>query len=258
MHRIYASIQYTKYTIMKTLLSILALLFLVATTNAQTASIAANLKQAGLRAGLNNGYNTYQTYTSDNVKGSQFFYPGFKDGSVITTNNEVITGLYQFLFDKVRQQLFITAKADKRPQPEVLLAEKDQIKSFTITTDREHTFVAARNYDPANTNDFYEVLKKDDSGYSLLKLVKTTFEKMDYKDLQKVKRGDIYDEFVDKVSYYVSYKSGKPQEISFKKKNMPKAFQPDKKAFVENYTDMHGTDDVDEQYLINLVFAANN
>ena len=169
----------------------------------------------------------------------------------------MLTGIYQFLFDRVRQELFITAKADKNPQPEVLLAEKQQVKSFSITTDREHTFVAARIYDPTNTNDFYEVLKKDDSGYTLLKLVKTTFMKMDYGDMQKVKRGDIYDEFIDKTNYYVSYRSGKPQEITFKKKNMAKAFQADKKAAVDYYTDTHGND-VDENYLVNLVLSVNN
>lgn len=242
---------------MKTLLSILSVLFVAATANAQTASIAANLKQAGLRAGNNGGYQTIQTYTSETVKGSQFFSPGFMDGSVTTINNETFTGIYQFLFDKVRQELFVIAKSDKKPQPEVLLAEKQQVKSFTINTDREHTFVAARNYDPTNTSDFFEVLKRDDSGYTLLKLVKTTFVKFDYRDMQKVKRGDINDEFVDKATYYISYKSGKPQEISLKKKNLAKAFQADKKAFVDNYTDSHG-DDVDEAYLMILVLAVNN
>ena len=243
---------------MKTTLSILALLILVASTQAQTASIAANLKQAGLRAGLNGGYQTIQTYTSDIVKGSQFFYQGFKDGSVTTTNNELITGIYQFLFDKVRQELFITSKSDTRPEPEVLLAEKQQVKSFTITTDREHSFVAARNYDPSNTSDFFELLKKDDSAYSLLKLVKTTFVKMDMRDMEKVKRGEFFDEFVDKVTYYVSYRSGTPKEITFKKRTMPSAFQGDKKAAVDNYTDTHASQDVDENYLVNLVSSVNN
>ena len=242
---------------MKTLLSIFSLLLLVANTNAQTASMAANLKQAGLRAGLNGGYQTIQTYTSDNVKGSQFFYPGFKDGAVTTISNEYITGMYQFLFDKVRQELFITSKSDKSANPEVLLAEKQQIKSFSITTDREHTFVAARIYDPTNTTDFFEVLKKDDSAYSLLKLVKTTFVKMDMRDMEKVKRGEFFDEFVDKVTYYVSYKSGKPQEITFKKRSMPSAFRPDKKAFIDNYTDQ-SNENADEQFLVNLVSSVNN
>jgi len=245
---------------MKTLLSICCVLLLVPATYAQTgpASVGFNLKQASLRGGVNGGYQTIQTYSSENVKGSQFFYPGFKDGSVTTTNNERITGLYRFLFDKVRQELFITSNSDTRPEPEVLLAEKQQIRSFTITTDREHTFVAARVYDPANTNDFYEVLKKDDSGYSLLKLVKTTFVKMNMRDIEKVKSGDLSDEFVDKVTYYVSYRSGKPQEITFKKKNMANAFQADKKASIDNYVDNHFNDDVNENYLINLVASANN
>ena len=244
---------------MKAPLLISSLLFFAFTTQAQTASMQGNLKDMSLFRGNNTGYQGVQTYAApENVKGSQFFSPGFQDGSVTTMNNEHLTGIYQFLFDKVRQELFITSKSDKRAQPEVLLAEKQQIKSFTITTDREHVFAAARNYDPTNTNDFYEVLQKNDSAYTLLKFVKTTFVKMDYRDMEKVKRGELYDEFVDKTTYYISYKSGKPQEISFKKKNVANAFRPDKKAYVENYIDNHSSDDVDEQFLINLVYSANN
>jgi len=246
---------------MKTPFLISCLLLSVVATQAQTGSVGASLSGITVVKGNNTGFQGVQSYNSAdnaNVKGSQFFDKEFQEGSVTTTNNERLTGLYKFLFDKVRQELFITSKSDTRPNPEVLLAEKQQIKSFTITTDRDHTFSAARNYDPTNTTDFYEVLQKDDSGYTLLKFVKTTFVKMDYRNMEKVKRGEFYDEFVDKVTYYVSYKSGKPQEISFKKKTMGNAFQADKKAAIDNYIDNHSNDDVNEQYLINLVNSANN
>ena len=199
----------------------------------------------------------YKAITQELSKAPSFFYPVFQDGSVTTTNNERIANIYQFLFDKVRQELFIISKSDKRNPPEVLLAEKAQVKSFAIVSDREHVFVPARNYDPANITDFYELLKKDDSAYTLLKYTKTTFVKMDYKDMAKVKRGDFYDEFVDKVTYYVSFKSGKPHEISFKRKNIASAFQADKKPFIENYMNDHFNDDINEQYLINLVDTVN-
>ena len=246
---------------MKISLLIICLFFVVTVSNAQSTSVdlmQGNFKQMSLFKGNNTGYQGFQTYGAQNVRGSQFFYPGFQDGSVTTINNEQLTGIYQFLFDKVRQELFITSKTDKSSSPEVLVAEKQQVKSFSITTDREHTFVAARIYDPSNTTDFYELLNKNDSPYTLLKAVKTTFVKMDYRDLEKVKHGDIYDEFVDKTSYYVSYKSGKPREISFRKKNLANAFQADKKILIENYIDNHPNDDVDEGYLLNLVYSANN
>lgn len=75
--------------------------------------------------------------------------------------------------------------------------------------------------------------------------------------MEKVKRGDLYDEFVDKVTYLLSYKSGKPTEISFKRKNITNAFNADKRTFVDNYFNNHFNDEVNEQFLVNLVDAAN-
>ena len=80
---------------------------------------------------------------------------------------------------------------------------------------------------------------------------------MDYKDMEKMKHGDVYDEYVDKATYYISYKSGKPREVTFRKKNIISAFQPDKKAFVEEYLGNHDNDEIDEQYLVSLVSSVN-
>lgn len=245
---------------MKTSLFFCSLIFLISTVNAQfipTPSMQSDFKEIAKFSGRQNGYEAVQTYSSGNIKGSQFFFQGFTDGSVTTTNNEVLKGIYQFLFDKVRQEFFIISKSDKRDPPEVLLAEKSQVKSFTLLTDRDHLFVPARTYDPANTVDFYEVLEKDDSGYTLLKSIKTTFVKFDNRDIEKIKRGDFYDEFVDKITYYISYKSSKPQSISLKKRNMINAFPEAKKAAVQSFQEDHSQDDVNEQYLINLVQAVN-
>ena len=248
---------------MKTPVIIISLLFFLSPTHAQynpVASMQNEFKDIATfsKRSRQSGFEGLQSYKSDDIKGSQFFYPEFTRGSVTTTNNETFSSIYQFLFDKVRQELFIIAKDDKTQPPEVLLAEKAQIKTFTITTDKDHVFVPARNYDATNTTDFYEVLRKNDSSFTLLKCIKTTFVKMDTRDLEKMKRGEMYDEFVDKINYYISFKSGKPQPVSFKKKSIINAFPDSKKSFIENYLQDHSQDDIDEQYLIKIADAVNN
>jgi hypothetical protein len=247
---------------MKKLLFIVGLFFFFAPANAQynpVTSMQNDFKDIATfsKQRKQSGFEGLQSYSSGDVKGSQFFFPAFADGSVTTTNNEVISTIYQFLFDKVRQELFIISKGDKKQPPEVLQADKDQIKSFTITTDKDHLFVPAHKYLPENITDFYEVLKKNDSAYTLLKYVKTTFVKNDTRDIAKMKRGDFYDEFVDESTYYISFKTGTPQQVKLKRSKIIDAFPASEKQVVEEYIKNHEDDKVDEQFLIALLVAIN-
>ena len=216
-----------------------------------------DFKLAAANLGKTTGYGTFQSYSSGDVKGSQFFYPAWANGSVTTINNEVISNNYKFIFDRVRQELFIIYKPGKEDPKEVLQAEKSQLKSFTIITDKDHVFVHSFKYGTDNAGDFYEVLSKNDSGYTLLKHVKTSFVKFDPRDIQKVKRGDMNDEFVDKTTYYIAYKSANPQKVVFREKSIVSAFSTSKKAYVENYFNEHGQQDLNEDFLIRLVEVVN-
>src|ERR1700722_2618567 len=115
------------------------------------------------------GFEGIQTYNSGIVNGSQFFSPSWSAGTVTTTANETFGKGYSFLFDKVRQELFMKWK----DSPVILLADKSQINSFTLHTDKDHCFVASGIYDPSKKGDFFEVLAKSDTGWTLLKQIKT-------------------------------------------------------------------------------------
>lgn len=222
-----------------------------------TTSMQDEFKQiSGLKT-RQSGFEGFQTYSSNEVRGSQFFYPTWANGSVTTINNEFISNNYQFLFDKVRQELFIIYKPGNTPAKEVLQAEKGQIKSFTINTDKEHKFLPGKMFNAENPDDYYEVLEKSDSGFTLLKFVKTTFVKFDSRDIMKVKRGDMYDEFVDNISYYISYKSAKPQLIGFKEKTILNVIPISKKSIVDDYFEIHSQDEHNDDFLVKIVMAIN-
>lgn len=201
----------------------------------------------------NGGVNGIQTYGTGEVKGSQFFLPTWTSGSVTTKSNQVIRKDYSFLYDKVRQQLFIKWKDSSV----ILLAEKDQISSFTLDGDKSYNFIPASVYNPSDKTNFFEVLVSNNDGYSLLKLIKAKFVKADQTDMLRMKNGDIYDKFVDDISYYISYKNGLPQEITHKEKKIEKAF-PLVKEKISNYFNENNNKSVDDGFFTGLVQSLND
>ncbi len=73
--------------------------------------------------------------------------------------------------------------------------------------------------------------------------------------MMKQKEGDIYDSFVDKVTYYVSKANGELQPIQLKTKALKKTFT-DLNINIDNYINEH-PGSVDEDYLISLVMELN-
>jgi hypothetical protein len=231
--------------------SILLVLILstsVVFSQVESAQIGAEFKEVTKSEGLGG----IETYSSGTVKGSQFFSPSWTTGSVTTIHNEVIFKNYSFLYDKVRQQLFIKWKDSSA----VLLAQKDQITGFTLNTDKVHSFVSASTYDPSNTTDFFEVLTSNSKGYTLLKLTKAKFQKADPTDIQRVKDGDNYDEFIDEVSYYISYNNGPAQKIT-NQKSIEKAF-PAIKQQTEDYYNQNIGANRNDTFLTGFVQSLNN
>ena len=202
----------------------------------------------------------FQSYSSQKTEGSQFFNPEWANGYIISTGNQLIKdSSFQFKFDQVRHELFITNKASIHPVStgEILMADKSQIRSFAIITDKEHFFVAGRNYSTENPDDFYELLVKNDSAYTLLKYVKTKFVKFDNGDIEKVKKGEFYDEFVEKTLYYISFRSSSPQLVDFREKTIIHAVPLAKKVTIEEYFSNNSQQVENDGFLVNLFKALN-
>jgi len=193
----------------------------------------------------------FQSYKSGSATGTQFYNSTWTTGTVTTATNEIISN-YMLLYDKVRQELFIRPKDTNL----IIQADKSQVKSFVLTIDKPHVFVQAAVYDHTMDNNFFEVLVPNaGTGYTLLKLTKTTFEKADYSDVLKVRNGEVNDAFIDNVSYYI-FHNGTLTKTALKEKTVQKALAVEK-AKVDAFLAMHQSDEFNEQLLVKLITAIN-
>jgi hypothetical protein len=241
----------------KPLIIFQALLLSSASLSAQVTNIAMGQEFAELAAHqgyASNGFSAYQNYTSGEVKGSQFFLPGWSKGEVVTIHSEVYNEPLEFLYDKVRQEVFIR----KRDSALVLLANKDEIQSFSLKDNQgtQYNFVNSKLYTDETPEVFYQVLVYDSTKLSLLKYIKTTLVKADYHDMMKVKEGEVNDAFIDKYIYYIVKADGVLQPIELKTKSLKKVFGEMNIPY-QNYMKIH-YEPVNEEYLVNMVKELNH
>lgn len=254
-----------------TVTPLLLLLPFFAFCQATDMSIQNDFKEMSSYGRIQTGYEGIQTYSSGNVKGSQFFNEGWCTGSVTTVSNETISN-YLFMYDKMNQQLYIKQKdanADStsyqltrgtqsfiRPEKTdvIVIAQKEQIVSFTINTDKPHVFIQAATFDSSLKGNFLEVLIQSNN-YSLFKLTKTAFEKFDSHDMIKMKNGDFADEFVDHIDYFI-YHNNRLEKVKLNENSIRKVLK-DQRDKLDNFFDQHANDEVDEQLLVSLINDLN-
>ncbi len=254
---------------MKNILTIIFSLFYFIYANCQvtTAGMGSEFKEISGFGRVQSGFEGIQTYNTGSTKGSEFFYDNWATGSVTTLHNEVLSKNYLFIFDKIRQQLFIkennsdptlasykaTRGTEKFAKPKstdiVMLADKDQMASFTINTDRPHVFEPVVKYDPKNKQDFFEVLTKINNCI-LLKLTTTSFEK-NSNDMEKVKQGNFADEFIDHITYYL-YQNNKLEKLTLKESSLRKALKGQEQK-VDDFFNYHQNDEITESLAIDLI-----
>jgi hypothetical protein len=241
---------------MKTAIVLPALILTSAVVSAQATNVAMGQEFAELAAHqgyASNGFSAYQNYSSGQINGSQFFLPAWSKGEVVTIRKEVYNEDLEFLYDKVRQEIFIR----KNDSAMVLLANKDEIQSFSLKDEQgiRYNFVNSKLFTDETPQVFYQVLVYDSAKISLLKYIKTTLVKADYHDMMKVKEGEVNDAFVDKDLYYIVRADGTFQPVEMKNKSVKKVFSelnlPYQKYMIDHYQP------VNEDYLIDMVKQMN-
>jgi hypothetical protein len=241
---------------MKYKISLAALLFYSASAFSQagTNSIAMSNEFAMLAAhgGSATSFSTFQGYSSSQVDGTQFFLPDWSKGEIALNDKEVFNNGILLAYDKVRQEVFIKQK----DVADILLGTKESINTFTLKdAGREYNFVNSAVFSNIKPEVYYQVLVEDLTKLSLLKYTKTTFVKADKTDMMKQREGNVYDAFVDKVTYYISKGKAEPQQIQFKTKSLKKTFA-DLNINIDKYiSDNPGS--IDEDYMISMVKELN-
>jgi len=228
-----------------------------ATAQSGTTGVAMGQEFAELAAhrGLSGkGFAAFQSYSSTDTRGSQFFFPDWTSGELVTNRKEVFNTGLQFLYDKVRQQLF----ARQKDSSLVLLTNRDEVQSFSLMDENNHqfNFVNSALFSDERPEVFYQVLVYDSAKLTLLKYIKTTFEKADHTDLMKQNAGDIYDAFVDKNLYYLVWKNGLLNPVQLKTKSVKKVFA-DLHMNADAYLKEH-YQPVDENFLIEMTKQFNH
>ena len=196
------------------------------------------------------GFAAFQSYKSDQVYGSQFFLPDWSAGEVITIRKEVFNTGLQFVYDKVRQELFVRQKDSSL----ILLTNKDEIKSFSLRNEHgdQFKFINSKFFTENRPEVFYQLLINDSANLRLLKYIKTTLVVADTRDMMRVREGDIYDAFVDKNTYYIVRSDGRMAMVQLKTKSLKNSFT-DLGIHIDQYLKDHPQGIIDEEYLIELV-----
>jgi hypothetical protein len=228
----------------------------------QTQTVRNSLTTQGLTSGHEfdvfqkaggGGLSAFNTSPSGDVRGTQFFLPDWSKGEVITIRKEVYGDDLQFVYDKVRQELFVRKK-DAEP---ILLANKDEIKSFSLSDENraQYNFVNSKYFSDERPEVFYQVLVYDSSKLSLFKYTKTSFVRGNPNDMMKQKEGAIYDEFVDKIIYYLEMGKGELKTIQLKSKSIRKVLD-ELHINADAYLNSH-PERPDEKYLTEMIRSLN-
>lgn len=241
---------------MKNKISLIILLFcsVNALSQASSSSISMGNEFSMLAAhgGSGANFSTFQSYSNNQVNGSQFFLPDWSKGEVALNSKEVFNNGILLAYDKVRQELFIRQQGTQ----DILLGTKEEINRFSLwDAGREYHFINSSVFSKEKPEVFYQVLVSDQSKLTLLKYTKGTFVKAEKTDMMKQTQGDVYDSFVDKVTYYISKGNDELQQIQLKTKALKKTFS-ELNVNIDNYLNQH-PESIDEDYVVSLVTELN-
>ncbi|MFI5188239.1 MAG: hypothetical protein ACHQF0_16025 [Chitinophagales bacterium] len=181
--------------------------------------------------------------------GSRYLFDKWVHGVVVSVVDSVYSDPNTlFNYNKAAGTLIMTK--DKKTAIELYL---NKIKSFTLSDDKTYHF---ERVGIINDNDFFLTLVKNNSKYSLYKLVKTKFIAANYSTNGIIETGNKYDEYKDIATYYVVLPGGKEfKKIELKKKSIKTVLTAGGSKVDKYMSDNSG--EVDEAFLIGLVTDLN-
>jgi len=228
----------------------------VAAFSSNTAGTALNAPNQSLIGG--GGVNMYTGAAlpvfsqKEDTKGGKYLFDQWVKGTATNSYNAVVSNdTYLYNYDKITKSLLVTS--DKRSMIEI---SKTDLNGFTFIdkNNKEIVFEKVVAIDP---NTFMIQLLKDSTGYSLYKSLHTKFIRANYHSDGLTESGNNYDEYVDEYTYYILFPGGKQfSKVELKKKSIKEVLMKEEKK-VKSFFSQHGSDDLDEFFLMALVASLN-
>ena len=188
----------------------------------------------------------------EDTKGGKYLFDQWVKGTATNSYNAVVSNdTYLYNYDKITKSLLVTS--DKRSMIEI---SKTDLNGFTFIdkNNKEIVFEKVVAIDP---NTFMIQLLKDSTGYSLYKSLHTKFIRANYHSDGLTESGNNYDEYVDEYTYYILFPGGKQfSKVELKKKSIKEVLIKEEKK-VKSFFAQHGSDDLDEFFLMALVASLN-
>lgn len=181
---------------------------------------------------------------ANEVVGSRYI-GGWVKGKVVYNDHEVNDPNFLFNYDKVGQIILVTK--DKVVINELIT---DNVKSFSLFG---ADVVVYEHFPNLYATPFLQQLVKD--SVSLYKGMTTKYKKADFRTNGIVESGHDYDEYSDKVVYYVQFPDKQLKEVQLRKKSYKEVF----KGFpvVTDYLATNSDNTDSEGYLIALIKRIN-
>lgn len=240
---------------------ILASVFLIFGASQSKAQTLTQMPSSGNGAETQAAYSSYivnnnnfvlPTYAhGGDVGGNPYFSKDWATGSLTTVDNHIFSEGLVFMYSKVDGRLFFK----QTDSSVVMQADPAKISSFTLNTDKPHTFVRTDAFTKEYSGNFYEVLVRDEKKYSLLKLTTAEFQENTTSAASNVMTvTSSAGSFSDKVKYYIS-KDGQLTQVSLKKKSFQTTIASDKDK-AEKYFQEH-SGNFNEDAAIGLITEIN-
>jgi len=221
-------------------------------TQMQSASNGAETQAAYSSYIVNNNNFVLPTYAhGGDVAGNPYFSKDWASGTLTTVDNHVFGEGLVFMYSKVDGRLFFK----ETDSSVVMQADAAKILSFTLNTDKPHTFVRTDAFTKEYSGNFYEVLVRGEKKYSLLKLTTAEFEENTTAAASNVMTvTSSAGSFSDKVKYYIC-KDGQLTQVSLKKKSFQSTIASDKDKAEKYFQEHSGS--FNEDAAIGLITEIN-
>lgn len=201
----------------------------------------------GKKSGIITAFNN-----DENTTGTRFLFDTWVKGdSVIgVAGNYINTLTFLFNFDKMTGNLLVT-----QDKINIMSAAPSGISSFVLKNNgQQYAFEHANVIDPQK---FFQALVKNETQYSLYKLISVEFKAANVRNDGVIKTGSELNEFKDATEYYIVDKKTNTSSLaSFKPKALKAALKADSEK-TEAYFNKHKGEAIDERFLIGLVSSLN-